>query len=189
MTSIIDVIAASVEHIGREIQGLAQVEMYNGPLTDPLSTRKAIRTPACFITCVGGKPDADPGTSQVDFDARFMALLVTRSQSASENPAHSVIALAEAVMLRVRLTRWGLDDVGVAVILASRNEFNAKLDALGLQVWRVEWNQKVRLGDSVWDGAGIIPCEVYLGFAPKVGPEHIGDYTKIAHDEEQCPEL
>jgi hypothetical protein len=40
---------------------------------------------------------------------------------------------------------------------------------LGVAVREVRWRQLLRLGESEWDGTGIVPTEVWLGFAPAVG--------------------
>jgi hypothetical protein len=38
----------------------------------------------------------------------------------------------------------------------------------------VRWEQKVRLNTE--DASGIVPSELYYGFAPDIGPDHIDDY-------------
>ena len=48
----------------------------------------------------------------------------------------------------------------------------------GFESWVVGFTQKVHLGDVALN-ADIAPSDVYIGFAPDIGPANQADYTKV----------
>ena len=94
----------------------------------------------------------------------------------------AVRTLAAQLMQWLKGKRFG-QQIGVA------QPVSADPDTLGgdagneYEVFRVMWkHEPCFLGQSVWDYSGVIPTEVYLGFDPLTGAEHIADYTKIYPD-------
>ena len=46
-------------------------------------------------------------------------------------------------------------------------------------VWRVEWQQPLHIGVSVWNNDGMIPIEVLLSYVPDIGPGNEEKYEPI----------
>jgi len=49
----------------------------------------------------------------------------------------------------------------------------------GFEAMVVAFELPAVLGESVWDGEGITPVQVFAGVAPDIGPPHIDDYEEI----------
>lgn len=184
---IAQILEASTEIIGKNIDGLQQCEVYSGQFSSTDTSRTSIKVPACFITSVGADASQDPGTGQLALEANFMAMVLTKDNTARFKPSHAAISLAEAIALEIRMNRWGLSNVGVARVTRVVNIHDLTFDSLGLTSWRIEWNQEVILGESIWV-AESIPCVVWLGMAPEIGIDHVDDYDEIYRDNDRCPE-
>jgi len=149
---------------------LATVESYR-------LDRKNLTVPACLIeltemTC---PVDPDPGTEQLAVMARFEAMFIMSFKQGTANPKLEIRKLAAAFAAFARLQRWGCPIGPANVLGAYPDDFNPELDQF--EVWRVEWEQIIHLGESIWEAPpDWIPTEVYLGFAPNIGPAHIDDY-------------
>ena len=47
-------------------------------------------------------------------------------------------------------------------------------------VWRVDWQQVVHLGESVWSpDSSLVPSEILYSTAPEIGPVHEEAYAPI----------
>ncbi|NJB67213.1 hypothetical protein GGQ74_000853 [Desulfobaculum xiamenense] len=45
--------------------------------------------------------------------------------------------------------------------------------------WRVEFEQVVFVGASVWDGEGVVPSEVRVSHSPLIGAAHEDKYVEV----------
>ena len=45
----------------------------------------------------------------------------------------------------------------------------------------VKWEQEFHIGEFVWDDGGILPSEIYVGFAPYIGAAHEDKYIRADH--------
>lgn len=127
--------------------------------------RQSLPLPACLVELVDLEPDAelDPGTEQLAVLARFEARLVLGFRTTSAQ--REIRKLAAAVGAHVHRNRWGLPIGPAEVTAIGPDDFSPELDQH--QVWRVEWQQLVHLGQSVWDGSNM-PARmvVQLGNSP-----------------------
>jgi hypothetical protein len=48
------------------------------------------------------------------------------------------------------------------------------------EVWAVEWDQQIDLGENVWSGEGITPDKVLIGFSPDIGPGQEAEYSELS---------
>jgi hypothetical protein len=53
------------------------------------------------------------------------------------------------------------------------------------EVFRVDFSMIAILGESVFDDSGTLPNQVFAGYEPRTGPDHLEDYTEI----EKPPDL
>lgn len=137
---------------------------------------RKIAIPALFVELTELVPATDPGTEQLALTARFTAWIVfDRSQADDHLQAAN---LAAAVAYRIyKAGRFGLAVGPARITRLGAEEF--KLELIGYTVWAVEWSHELRLGDSIWDGDGIIPTEVWMGITPLIGPDHEADYVEV----------
>jgi hypothetical protein len=141
---------------------------------------KRLPVPCCLVDLIE-MPDAndhDPGTGQQAVNATFSAqLIVGFRQDAGKNARKEVRKLAAALAALVRLNRWGCP-VGPAYVQgAYPDDFDPDLDQF--ECWRVDWEQVVHLGETVWTNDGVQPTVVLLGEAPMVGADFVPDYVQV----------
>lgn len=140
--------------------------------------RKSLPTPACLVELTEMEaPEDDPGTEQLAMLATFEALLVMRPRGTGINPKLEIRRMAAAFAAFARLQRWGCP-VGPAKVLAAHpSDFEPELDQY--EVWRVEWQQVLHLGETVWTDTGTQPTEVLAGQVPLVGPAYVDEYQQV----------
>lgn len=168
--------SAIVERIKAAFPALKTVEAYR-------QDRKSLLVPACLVNLMEMEvePEDDPGTEQLAVTAHFEAVLVIHFRQGDKNPKLEIRKLAAAVAQFVHRQRWGLPVSPAVVEAISEDGFDPELDQF--EAWRVEWRQVLHLGESCWDGEGIIPQRIFLGIAPNIGKAHEQDYFEVTKDE------
>ncbi len=159
---------AIVRAIQRKFPALVTVEAYR-------QVRGGLPVPACLVELaeLEAADDLDPGTEQLAVMARFEARLVIGFRQGGLNPGLEIRKLAAALAVFVRQQRWGLP-VGAADVLGCwPDDFDPGLEQF--ECWRLEWQQVIHLGESVWTDEGQVPVP-YLTWAPEIGAAHEPDY-------------
>ncbi|WP_321367932.1 hypothetical protein [uncultured Desulfuromusa sp.] len=137
---------------------------------------KKIVSPAVLIELSELSPEDDPGTGELAFTARFSAYIVLQRSSRAKLDAAN---LAVAVSLKIfEAGRFGQPCGPGKITRVAPDEFKPEL--MGYVVWVVEWTHEIRVGESIWNGEGITPTEIYLGIAPNIGLAHAEDYHLIS---------
>lgn len=170
--------AAIVADIKAQFPGLVTVEFYR-------EDRKNLPKPACLLTLTEfeASPDDDPGTEQLAVLAHFEAELVIGFNTLKAKQSIRLLAASLAAWLHNR--RWD-NPAGTTPKLPTGpcmvggcypDDFQPELDQF--EVWRVDWQQIVHLGDTVWTNEGVTPSRVFLGQAPEVGTGNEADYVEV----------
>lgn len=154
------------------VPGVATCERYAGQLAE--SARALVRVPALLFAVGDWEPEEDPGTEEVQVSLACSLFVAARNARGPEARAQDVDALTEAVLPLIRLERFGLSGVGPARI--QRVVTHYLLEGKGIGIREIRWTQSVLLGESVWDGVGVRPEEIYVGYAPNIGTAHVSDY-------------
>ena len=175
--------SAIVADIKAQFPQLVTVEFYQ----DDPESRKKLPIPACLLTIseLEADNDADPGTEQLAVIATFEAAFVINSIR-TPRAALAIRTLSAAFMAWLRKRRWSNPDVpgknlptGEAMVTGGYpDDFSPEIDKF--EVWRVEWQQRIHLGESVWNDEGITPTTVYLGWKPDIGNGNEEDYEQVA---------
>lgn len=163
---------AIVGAVRRQFPALLTVEAYR-------QVRGALPVPACLVELaeLEATDELDPGTGQLAVMARFEARLVIGFRQGGLNPGLEIRKLAAALAAFVHQQRWGLP-VGAADVLGCwPDDFDPGLEQY--ECWRVEWQQVLHLGESVWTNEGRTPVP-YLAWAPEIGAVHEADYEPAA---------
>ena len=95
----------------------------------------------------------------------------------SSTAAAAVVSTAAVVATAVNGQRWGLPVDAARVTLVVPDPFEPALDQY--EVWAVEWEQVVWLGENAWPEEGRVPSRLFIGHAPAVGPDHVEDYDEV----------
>lgn len=139
--------------------------------------RKTLPAPACLIELVDLEPDAtvDPGTEQLAVHAHFEAYVVLGFRTPQVKRAAP--KLAAAVALHIRNQRWGLPVQAAQVTAIEPDDFTPGRDEY--EVWRIDWQQIIHIGESVWNNDGTLPAIVLTSFAPEIGQANEESYDVV----------
>jgi hypothetical protein len=130
-----------------------------------------VELPAVFLDLVELEPGTDPGTGELALITHWEARIVVAELQSDALKIH--YSLAVAIMQWLRSHDFPQVNVGKAELKqAAPDHFAPEMQ--GHDVWLVEWTHQVRLGDSIWDGTGIMPDQVSIGFKE--------DYAEITID-------
>jgi hypothetical protein len=150
---------------------------------DPLpaetgQARKAIMAPAILlgIDQIDHEEADEDGTDRIPTRLYLIAdcLLPANLKHASIQSRE----FSDAVAAYVWRNRWGLQpDIGWPEALSVQPAEISPGNG-GYVAWRVIWEQLAMMGANYWAG-GITPTEIYLGIAPRIGPEHVDDYWQV----------
>lgn len=113
------------------------------------------------------KPAMDAGTEQLCLTVGWRGYCVYDPlvSNAHLEVRDLVLTVTHAIY---KASRFGLQ-IGAAKITQLREE-TTKVELVDHLTWVVEWTHDVRIGDSVWDGVGVIPTEVYFSYEPDAVP-------------------
>ena len=137
----------------------------------------AITVPAVLIELVELEPGTDLGTEELVLVAHFEARIIMQA-NVSPEPIQD---------LMLNVLQW-LNDTHDANDTPNKvtkpNIKQALPDAFApdtnaYQVWQIHWSQSLRIGQSVWDGEGIVPSQIWLGQSPDIGVNHEPQYDNL----------
>ena len=170
---------------------LATVEFYRG---EGHNDRKSLPVPACLLdlTEFEASPSDNSGSGQLSVVANFEAALVISFKT--PDAKRKLRKLAASVAAWLHNHRWVNPDNTAKrlptgpceVIGAYRDDFQGMMAGERdrpldqFEIWKVEWRQKVDLGESVWNETGLVPNQIFLGISPEIGPDHVDDYVQVA---------
>lgn len=147
--------------------------------------RKDISLPAVLLEITEFEDNApgDPQTEQWAAMARIEANVIFGFRTPALKLKIRKAATALALWLRYRRFKHP-DQPGKALPTGPalvggcyKDDFEPELDQF--EVWRVEWNQELTLGASVWDENGTTPTDPLVGFSPNIGIGHEADYVPL----------
>lgn len=133
-------------------------------------------SPAIFFELTGIDGNPETQTEQFDGVFKFSAFCVVPYNA--PNAILAARSLACQLVTKVQGNRWGVP-IGLARVVRLEPEL-FEGDVPPYEMVRVDWEQEGVLGVSVFneDGA-IVPTEIWAGFEPNVGPDHIDDYVQV----------
>ena len=171
-TTLDAVHAAIVAAIAGQFPALATVEAYR-------EDRRLPAPPACLVELseMIPDPDIDPGTGQLAVVATFSARLIIHFKQPGLNPGLEIRKLAAALGTFVHKNRFGCPIGAATVTGIYADDFDPDLDQF--EVWRVEWDATIHLGESVWKDSGGQPWLVFGAWEPRTGAAHEADYSLI----------
>lgn len=174
---------AAALHLKAALPGLRSCDIYAGEFSGGELSRASLAAPAVLVACLGATRGTDHGSGEYDFLCRYSAYCLTRHAGGREARAATALELAEAVLAQVESARFGLAGVSPAKVTRLDNLYGEAFDKAGVALWAVSWEQKALLGADIWAGDGVLPSELFVGFAPEIGTPHEADYIKIGGSE------
>lgn len=148
--------------------------------------RRKITVPAILVELADLTAlDPDLGTEQLRLTARLEARIILDQVPAPGIPPPDLAAMQLALAIA-----WAIHQLprqpGAGPVKAINIEPDQfRPDLAGYAAWRIEWTHEVWLGDSVWDvEPGEPPSEVWVGYSPRIGEEHLDDYLLVSEPED-----
>jgi len=170
---------AIVADFKQRLSGVS-VSLYAGEFSGLSASKVRIKTPAVLVDFSQADEVSDTGTEQLDVDCQFTAYVITQTANSTTNRNVNAQELGEQVLRSLPNNRFGLRQISKPTQLKLKPAASPYFIKNSLGVVMVRWNQTLRLGDSVWDGNGVVPTEIWLGIAPEIGIPHIDDYWRIS---------
>lgn len=177
---------AIVADIKAQFPDLATVEFYRAQDVQDSADRSRLTVPACLLELSDFEvaEDVDPGTEQLAVNAKFEAELIISFRDS--NPKLAIRKLAAAFAAWLRLRKWTnpadpsrkLPTAPARVVGAYADDFSARREQF--EVFRVEWQQVIHLGNTVWTNEGQTPSDVSSAFAPDIGSGNEDAYDKVS---------
>ncbi|MBU1001919.1 MAG: hypothetical protein KKE73_05305 [Proteobacteria bacterium] len=135
-----------------------------------------LNTPAAVLNLAHLEPDENPedGSGKIALCCRWEVFLVVPDRAKYEGRLRE---LAAAVGTLVHGHRFGLEAPPARFILAEPNEFEPHFK--GAKCWRVEFEQVLLFGESVWEGDGVLPEQLMVSYTPLIGAEHEAEYQEV----------
>lgn len=176
---------AIVADIKAQFPQLVTVEFYR-------EDRKDLPKPACLLELseLEAIPEDDPGTEQLAVMAKFEAELVITFRTPQAKQSIRVLAAAFSAWLRMR--RWTnpadptkkLPTGEAQVIGAYQDDFavmgrQRDQELPQFEIWRVEWQQRIHLGNTIWTDEGSTPSQVFVSSPPDIGTGNEGKYDQV----------
>ena len=179
MTTLAEYPGAVAAVLKTEIAGLHTSEAYIGQFKADGKKRLRFKVPAVFIS-VADAAVTDEGTGELTLDMTVNAHVMTGGAGTGRDVrSTSCFALAEAIALKANGQSWGLTGIGAAKVGRVTALASEALDAAGLALCGVRWTQKIRVGESIWDGGAAMPTTVYVSMDPKVGAGNEAHYEEL----------
>jgi len=154
------------------LPALRECKEHPGRFTEDEIKRMAVRTPSVRVALLGVNPR--PGEEHLSLD--LAAFIVTTD--AVGLPRHRS---AQAIMARIigemRFKNWGELCFGRGELVDARNLYNGNHASRGVSLWAVRWRQPLAWMPEPVEASKIE--RLYVGQAPKIGADHVDDYTRI----------
>ncbi|TIH12746.1 hypothetical protein D0S45_17400 [Marinifilum sp. JC120] len=144
-------------------------------------TRERLTVPAAILSFDSFEPDrerSNPGTGQKIISVRWELRVMLDTKDPSHDRA--IRRLAADVALWIDGNRFGRG-FEARFIRSEEDQFDPRL--IRFNPWLIEFQQSYLLGESVWDGEGPVPTEVYGSYVPEIGAAHEEDYERIEEAE------
>lgn len=163
---------AIVADIKAAFPSLVTVEFYQ----DEPEMRKNLPIPACLLTLseMEVDPEIDPGTEQLAVNATFEAYFIINSLR-TPRAKLAIRKNVAAFIAWLRLRRWTNPadtskklPTGPAYVMGGYpDDFQPEIDKY--EVWRVEWQQVIHLGETIWTDEGTTPQNPVYSWSPDIG--------------------
>jgi phage gp37-like protein len=137
---IIDMRDAIVDTVRDKVGDAVQVFKHGGTFDLAQINRYAAKAPAVVVSLLAMRDYSIEGTERVA-DLRWIMMVITKSRP-NEERDEKLLAILEILLHLIGDQRWGIDGVHRTTNINGANMFTAKVDAKGLALWSLTWDQK-----------------------------------------------
>jgi len=156
----------------------ASVETHRGRFTLSELKKLGAKLPAVRIALGNVLNVTLQADDQLEIICEFWTAIITKDVKAL--PRHEAAAnMVDALILHLPGNRLGSGFAFGAENVTAANLFGGDVDNTGVMMWEVRFRQKLRLGTDIFNETGVLPADLYLGAAPKIGTAHRPDYRHL----------
>ena len=159
------------------LPSLRQCDIHGGRFDGEELKRRAARTPAVLIVCLGADKITPSDTGARDLHLALTAFIITRDTPKLTRQS-AAMTIAETVIDLVTDNRF-TEGAFPAERVKMQNLYAGPIDRHGVALWAVSWVQRLRTGAPAADQDGKIPEYLYVGISPDTGRDHIDDYVEV----------
>lgn len=123
----------------------ASVTTHRGRVTLEEIKRYSMAAPCALVVVSGGRGDTD--TQVVASSRRLTVFIVVKNGTVQSDAA--ALSLVDELIKLIHNNRWGIDDAELPVSINDDNLYSAQLDAVGVALWAISWEQNLQLTDEV----------------------------------------
>ncbi len=169
---------AVIAAIGTTLPGLHEVAAHEGRFSAESLKRFATRAPGVRVAVLAMEDPKEAASGEIDWRVRIAAFVVTKDEPGLSRD-DGALNIAGALATLIAGNRFGLDFAGAAKPPRAQTMMSTELAKTGATIWAVEWTQVLRLGVDAYLIDGVLPADLYIGFAPNIGAAHVDDYLHV----------
>ncbi len=136
------------------------VETHNGRFNLEELGTISTKAPAVFVSFLTISSVEEAGDDRMDLNCQFAAYLVADDAKGLKRDA-AAKNMAEAITVWLPNNRFGVEGVGAPAKISATNLYSGKARSKAVALWAISWEQKIRVGDSIFDEDGLLPEHVY----------------------------
>ena len=123
-----------------------------------------VTLPAVLVDLAELESTNDPGTGELALISHWEARVMVSESNGNEQDNGEVVlrSVILSVMLWLYGHTWPQKNIGCAKLKQASPDHFAP-ERQGHTIWLIEWTHDLRLGQSVWDGEGVIPTQIFIG--------------------------
>lgn len=187
MANVNDYLDAVVVAIKAALPELASCETHPGRFTQQELHLFATQTPAVRVALlsvpsVEMRPDR---TRYLTLTLAAYVATINRPQLRRDVAAQNIV---QALALLIPDNAFISTGTGTgAEAFRAENLYAGGEESKGCTIWACTWTQGLCVGEDVFgpDENFVVPTELYLGFDPDTGPDHVDDYILV----DELPEV
>lgn len=180
MSALVDMQGKVVATIAALMPDLKECKPHPGRFTREELDKFRVKSPSVHVAVPSIRnPSSSGGVLQCSVKT-VLVLTAKNTVDADDkafNRADAAMNMVAAILLALPSATLGAG-IGPCEDISADNLYGSSDDKQGVAMWAIHWNNTVTLSPKVEEG--VLPSELYLGFAPDIGTGHEEDYTQIA---------
>jgi len=169
---------AVIAAIHAALPELRDVSPHEGRFSADSLKRFTARAPGVRLAVLALENPSPTSSGETDWMVRSAAFVVTKNMPGLKKDA-AALNIVQALVTLITDNRFGLAFAKGASPPKAQTMMSTDLGKSGATIWVVEWTQSLRLGVDELAVNGVVPTNLYLGFAPEIGAAHEDDYIQI----------
>lgn len=168
-----------VEVIATLLPDLAECKAHPGRFTREELEKFVVKSPSVHVALPSVRNPMSSG-GVLTCSVKTVIVLTAKNAVGKDGKAlpraAAALNMVSAILLALPTALLG-SGVGPAEDIVADNLYSGGDTKQGVAMWAIHWNNTVTLSPEV--EAGVMPSELYLGFAPEIGAGHEGAYIQI----------